>query len=532
MPGNHDVERVLEKDDAATFRLVEELRHQQRHLDEAFDDPSATAVLARRMRNYLDFATRLGPGPEGNPAPEGLFWSRRRRIREGLSVRIVGLNTALLANDDHDERRLWLGRQQLSHAFADLEDDELVIVLSHHPPGWLGDGAEVERWLSSRADLLLSGHTHDQRSLLTQFGGGRPFIHFSAGALHEAPDTTAHDRFTFSFGAVSADNEGRLRLQVWPFTWTEHLDFRPDPRYFQSPERPFVDYSLDAPLPVTTNDGAATVPVTRADDPSTPAPALPSGPLEEALEAYKNARAKEPRICSLDLNGLVGISPGDHLAKLGLLDFAVAPSLHKEADVREEDAAALRRQLRAPELKPSRRREIEAKLEQLELDRWEHHAGRHEPMSFGAALHAHRYLTIIGDPGAGKSVLTRLAFLACTGGEAGERARALLSADDWFNRDAVGIAALRGLLPVRLTLGESARELARDPRLSPEELLRRQLREREGAPLLIERFDELLTAGRLFLLCDGFDEIPRSSASAWPWPCPRSSSRSPTCGSS
>lgn len=240
---------------------------------------------------------------------------------------------------------------------------------------------------------------------------------------------------------------------------------------------------------------------------SRPAPAV-----VQALAKYKRACANDPRIRHLDLRRLAGIEPGPHETELDLLDFAVAPSLHDESKRQATRTATLVLQLDDPALPPAARRALKEELSRLQEGRWNHYGGRgqqaSEPISFAEALSAHPRLTVIGDPGAGKTVLTRLAFLACTDGEAGARARALLCDDDRFNRAAVeAVEALRELLPVRLTLGRLGTALSVPGELSIEELIRQQLRAQK-VPELLEGLGEMLEAGKLFLLCDGLDEVP------------------------
>ncbi|MFP2903714.1 TIR domain-containing protein [Pyxidicoccus sp. 3LFB2] len=249
---------------------------------------------------------------------------------------------------------------------------------------------------------------------------------------------------------------------------------------------------------------------------SSPAPRTIKVPvssgLAEAVSAYKRARAEDSRIRRLDLSRLAGIARGHHETELDLLDFVVSPSLHDETEEDVEQAAALRSRLRQPELEPTLRHELNTRLAQLQDARWDHHGGRRDwwfrPVSFAEALHRHRRMTVIGDPGAGKSVLTRLAFLACVEGTTGDRARALLRADDGFNRaGALATRMLEQLLPVRLTLGEYGEDVAKDGGLSLQAFVHRRLREQGARPALLNGLVELLSAGKLFLLCDGLDEV-------------------------
>ncbi|ATB32463.1 NACHT domain-containing protein [Melittangium boletus] len=229
----------------------------------------------------------------------------------------------------------------------------------------------------------------------------------------------------------------------------------------------------------------------------------PSPAVSQALAKYKQAWAKEPSLRRLDLSRLAGIERGRHETELDLLDFAVASSLHDESKQRVPSAETLMDRLNDRRLSQDERRKLEEEFRRLQDGRWEH-AG--EPISFAKALHKYSRLTVIGDPGTGKTVLTRLAFLACTEGAAAVRARQLLCDDDAFDAQAVGaVQSLSELLPVRLSLGRLGGALSTGG-LSMDQLIRDQLHAQK-APELAAGLGELLEAGRLFLLCDGLDEV-------------------------
>ncbi|AKI99409.1 phosphorylase superfamily protein [Archangium gephyra] len=231
--------------------------------------------------------------------------------------------------------------------------------------------------------------------------------------------------------------------------------------------------------------------------------------LAEALATYKQARAEDPRIRQLNLQGLAGIAPGPHRTELDLLDFAVAPSLHDAAEEEGSREAMLRQQLNARDLEPARRRELEAELVRLERERWEHHGGLdRRTISFAQALRHSKRFVIIGDPGAGKSVLTRLALLACMEEDVGDKARRLLLGDRWYDREeGEAVSSLGGLLPVRLSLGGLGNPLAKEG-WTLEDCIREELRHQQAPAPLIDRLGELLAAGRIFLILDGLDEVP------------------------
>ncbi|GMU01587.1 hypothetical protein KH5H1_57070 [Corallococcus caeni] len=250
-------------------------------------------------------------------------------------------------------------------------------------------------------------------------------------------------------------------------------------------------------------EGEGLIPVSRLEDARTVAWQPSPEAQERALAQLKRARAEDP--AHLSSRGLVKLGGGAYVTSLELLGFAVAPSLYDESKEQADSETELRRQWRDPELTPEAREELRRKLQWMEERHWG--ARRDRPSSFAEVLHHHLRFTVIGDPGAGKSLLTRLVFLACSPGETGERARVLLRGRAGFNSHAVAaIESLRDMLPVRLSLADFGRSLAKDAALSLEEFIRRGLREERAVPALFEGLGALLEAGRLFALCDGLDE--------------------------
>jgi hypothetical protein len=253
------------------------------------------------------------------------------------------------------------------------------------------------------------------------------------------------------------------------------------------------------------------IPVSRLEDARDAAWKFLPQAMEEALAEFKHARMEDPDNRVIRFRGLGKIAKGSSQTSLPLLSFAVAPSLRDKREEQTESEAELRRQLRAPNLTPESRLDLERKLARLERRYWR---SPREPddvsgnFSFARALHRFRRFTVIGDPGAGKSLLTRLAFLACAEGETGRQARTLLGAGIWFKPDeAQAIESLRALLPVRLELGKFGETLATEGDLPIETFVRRQLRSEGARSALRDGLGELLREGRLFLLCDGLDEV-------------------------
>jgi hypothetical protein len=108
VPGNHDVDRAAGGDRNAV-RLVQSLRAGLTSLDEALREDRD--LLGKPQRHYLAFASQLAP------ACASLFWTQPIAARGDLRLRLVGLNTALLAVDgaDHGKPSLDIDGERRRH---------------------------------------------------------------------------------------------------------------------------------------------------------------------------------------------------------------------------------------------------------------------------------------------------------------------------------------------------------------------------------------------------------------------------------
>lgn len=270
VPGNHDVDRGADKDDAVK-QLVTELREGKKSLDDALTDAAPRALLARRMAKYLDFAG--GFAPVGATADARIHWVHRLVARSGLTVRLVGLNTTLLAAGDDDQGQLRVGKKQIGHAFVDVdvEDTELVLALGHHPldGGWLFDQPQIEPWLKKHAHALLTGHVHVANAQQSYSGAGTSFLRLVAGSAHGDNVAGAPAGHGYSFGAIVRGDDGVARAQVMPRRWSEPnvMGFRPDvdnlpegKTYSDHPlPRLRLSASLDKPSPAETSPAPSPV---------------------------------------------------------------------------------------------------------------------------------------------------------------------------------------------------------------------------------------------------------------------------------
>jgi predicted MPP superfamily phosphohydrolase len=230
VPGNHDVDRGADRDEAVK-QLVTDLREGTKSLDDALTDAAPRAMLAHRMARYLDFAG--GFAPVGATADERLSWVHRLVAPSGLAVRLVGLNTTLLAAGDDDQGKLRVGMRQIGLAFADLQESELVLALGHHPlgGGWLFDQPEIEPWLKKHAHALLTGHVHVANAEESRSGAGSSFLRVVAGSAHgDHMPTGIPAGHGYSFGAIVRDSQGAIHARITPRKWSAPnvMGFRPD----------------------------------------------------------------------------------------------------------------------------------------------------------------------------------------------------------------------------------------------------------------------------------------------------------------
>jgi len=210
VPGNHDVngKATTNKRDQKALRSYRMASHPDETIDDALSDAEMLALLRARQAGYLAFTEHLAP------ACRALYWKTTIGT-EGRRIRLVGLNTALLADIRDDRGKLQLGKHQLTETMMGIDDDEIVIVLSHHPLGdrWLRDEKHARNFMRGRAHVHLCGHMHDAETLGVQSGGGQTLVTIAAGATHDEDYPGAGHGF--SYGALIEKPDG-YAVRVWP----------------------------------------------------------------------------------------------------------------------------------------------------------------------------------------------------------------------------------------------------------------------------------------------------------------------------
>lgn len=323
VPGNHDVQRKVEENDSGIRRLVDSLIHGRDQLDHVLANDGDRRSLLQRMANYVQFATGF-PGMRKDTSGDlvDLCWHRDIALDEepagGIRLRLVGLNSALVAGRNEDKGKLLLGKQQFVDVVGPRSPDQIIIALSHHPLDWLANCEEVRREMQSRVDIHLCGHVHESRIETFRQGGGRQMATIVAGAVHgdERDKIVGHG---YNFGAICVDNSGQLWVRVWPRIWESgRKEFQPDTTWTEH-NRFYAEHRLERHLPrshaAATNRADAIPPVVDAHRTAAPAAAI------TAVRAEFRASDPRPFSALIDRGHQLGLD-GSWSARRDLLLLA------------------------------------------------------------------------------------------------------------------------------------------------------------------------------------------------------------------
>jgi len=221
VPGNHDIDRKAHKD---VKRLLDSARAGTETIDEILQDSDETDRLRGRMARYLAFADGFGP-PASERLAGGLWWRQRVELAEGVSLRVCGLNTALLSLDDHDQGKLRVGQRQITELLLPTPGAlELAVILGHHPTTghWLADEQALRGQLDRHAAIHLSGHVHEADSEQARHGWGSSCLRITAGAAHAEATAIGSPPVGhgYNFGALVVLAGGDLVVRIWPRRWS------------------------------------------------------------------------------------------------------------------------------------------------------------------------------------------------------------------------------------------------------------------------------------------------------------------------
>ena len=210
MPGNHDVDRrkVLQ----AEKEWLNNERHGLDEIEEALNagSPDSKQWMSR-LEAYRSFLNSYGL-THLSPESPSLIWQHRWHGKE-MTVKISGLNSAWSCCDKKEKGSLRMGgKWQSSSIRLHENNDDLSIVLIHHPSSWLHESEDPDfrRYLENHSDLQLHGHEHSQ--FITPLANGK--ITISAGACYDRRGRQKG----FSYGSIDSNRTGFVWLREWDET--------------------------------------------------------------------------------------------------------------------------------------------------------------------------------------------------------------------------------------------------------------------------------------------------------------------------
>lgn len=206
VPGNHDIDRRLSKDDTKptpeqlAFQQLRSNLHRVDPLDVSrwlaggeppfgFQQEWLNLTLSRQdaYREFLRGFERMPLLPSEHLHPRLGYRVAVQLPTLPFPVQIVGLDSSWLAGDDADPSRLRLTDGQVMALSRDDAGNPLPgfrLALVHHPLSDLADGARCRDLLADSVDLLLRGHLHE--AALTEWTDpDRKLRSLAAGCLYE-----------------------------------------------------------------------------------------------------------------------------------------------------------------------------------------------------------------------------------------------------------------------------------------------------------------------------------------------------------
>ena len=209
VPGNHDVDRDKIQNDIASQMVHDSLRQNPVKIDEFLANSNSMKVLWPKFESYCKFSQDFRSPKLTTTRP---FW--KILVKSSLGpVTFAGLNTCLLSFDKKDNHQnLIMGNGQCVQVFEECLEDQLLIVLQHHPPEWLRDGGDLKIRLQSVPHMLICGHTHEQSGHLSLDFNKAGVLKFTAGSAHLSPGEKG--RHGFAWIRLSSDGLG-FYPRIW-----------------------------------------------------------------------------------------------------------------------------------------------------------------------------------------------------------------------------------------------------------------------------------------------------------------------------
>jgi hypothetical protein len=301
VPGNHDIDRDGISS-GCQMMLDAIIAEGEAKLDAFLESQLDRECLYGRFEFYRPFA-------EGYDCPldrsGGIASDRHYDLGHDRTLRIIGLNSALICSVKDKKGRLLLGARQ---RVLPRRAGEEIVVLCHHPLHWLQDSDDARRYVRNRARVFVPGHEHNPSLHIDHIKEGCDLMVLAAGAT---VPPRAENGFTYTYNVLTFDLEPEtngLRVSIVPRAWSEeNKDFVADNDRLGGREPTTV---LGCPNFHPAGPHAA---VPGAVAPHTPAATVKTAPAEAHPGGGENMDDKFPLLL---LRFFRDLTPGQRLAVL------------------------------------------------------------------------------------------------------------------------------------------------------------------------------------------------------------------------
>jgi calcineurin-like phosphoesterase family protein len=240
VPGNHDKKWEVYKRLRQSMRdYLLKGKNTKLLLESKVNEPMAIGVLYAPFKQYYklaeehlcisDVALKAASFPESDQKGEipvfapsdKMFWTQDLGTIKGFHLYVHGSNTSLLSDqDDGESKNLKEGKHlqvvplQLYNVIA--KNDEIHILMLHHPMSEVYNKGNIEADIDSRFKVQLYGHVHKQSSAVDGA------IKIYSGALQPEEDESTEYFPVYNvieLDVVKLDGEPQLKVNVFSRKW-------------------------------------------------------------------------------------------------------------------------------------------------------------------------------------------------------------------------------------------------------------------------------------------------------------------------
>lgn len=216
VPGNHDVDRTVLRQNQLTQSLQYRLRHcPLGELDELLArsllSSESEGQLLAPLAAYNAFALPYKCALSGKDA----WWEAAIHFGPGYRLVMRGMTTVFVSDyqDNTTDNQLILGSAQYTF---EAHPTDFILSMAHHPPNWLRDGVRADRDLTDRAVIQLWGHEHTHSIRNVDHS-----LQISAGAVQPERRELWDPRYNFI--TVTARPSATVEICVYPRRWNQSL---------------------------------------------------------------------------------------------------------------------------------------------------------------------------------------------------------------------------------------------------------------------------------------------------------------------